>query len=135
MAVREKVVPTGAFRTAHRRRLARRLRAVSGERDAPIGFQPAPVRAVVRRAGPRFVRDAFGPLACFFVGWKLIDLTAGILIAAAFGLAIFVHERRAKRPGVVVRMAILYELLTGGGPHAGGSRFARDTEAEEPQPA
>jgi len=37
--------------------------------------------------------------------------------------------------GVVVRMAILYELLTGAGPHAGGSRFARDTEAEEPQPA
>jgi hypothetical protein len=80
---------------------------VSGERDAPIAFQPAPVRAVVRRAGPRFVRDAFGPLACFFVGWKLIDLTAGILIAAAFGLAIFVHERRAKRPGVVVRVALV----------------------------
>ena len=36
--------------------------------------------------------------------------------------------------GVVVRMAVLYELLTGGGPDT-GSRFARDTAAGEPQPA
>jgi aspartate carbamoyltransferase catalytic subunit len=38
--------------------------------------------------------------------------------------------------GVVVRMAILYELLAGGGgPHAQSSRFARDSAAIEPQPA
>src|SRR5947208_14537664 len=36
--------------------------------------------------------------------------------------------------GVFVRMAVLYELLTGGGPDT-GSRFARDTAAGEPQPA
>ena len=80
---------------------------MSAERDAPVAFQPASVGAVVRRAGPRLVRDGFGPLACFFAGWKLIDLTAGILIAAAFGLAIYARERRAKRPGVVVRIALV----------------------------
>ena len=38
--------------------------------------------------------------------------------------------------GVVVRMAILYELLAGGAPQATGSRFARETAAAtEPQPA
>jgi aspartate carbamoyltransferase catalytic subunit len=37
--------------------------------------------------------------------------------------------------GVVVRMAILYELLTGGGPHAQGARFSLDAAAAEPQPA
>ncbi|MEA2352592.1 MAG: aspartate carbamoyltransferase catalytic subunit [Thermoleophilaceae bacterium] len=38
--------------------------------------------------------------------------------------------------GVVVRMAVLYELLAGGGgPHAAGNRFARDDAAAEPQPA
>jgi aspartate carbamoyltransferase catalytic subunit len=38
--------------------------------------------------------------------------------------------------GVVVRMALLYELIAGGGgPDARGSRFARDPAAAEPQPA
>jgi hypothetical protein len=69
---------------------------------APIG-----VATVVRRAGPRLARDGFGPLAIFFTGWKLIGLTAGILMAVAFGLTIFVHERRAGRPATVVRLALL----------------------------
>src|SRR5205085_2275096 len=76
--------------------------ALEGDLPAPIG-----VGAVVRQAGPRLVRDGFGPLAIFFTGWKLIGLTAGILMAAAFGLAIFVHERRAGRPAAVVRLALL----------------------------
>jgi hypothetical protein len=69
--------------------------------------QQTTVRAVVRRAGPRLVRDAFGPLAVFFAGWKLIGLTAGIGLAAAFGAAVFVYERRRGRPAVVVRVALV----------------------------
>lgn len=80
---------------------------MSAARDETIAFAPASVGAVVRRAGPRLVRDAFGPLACFFAGWKLIDLSAGIALAAAFGLAVYVHERRAKRPAVIVRIALV----------------------------
>jgi hypothetical protein len=53
------------------------------------------------------VRDAFGPLAVFFAGWKLIDLTAGIGMAALFGLSVFVHERRQGRPAMVVRLALV----------------------------
>jgi aspartate carbamoyltransferase catalytic subunit len=39
--------------------------------------------------------------------------------------------------GVVVRMAVLYELLAGGGGGGGstGSRFSRSGAATEPQPA
>jgi aspartate carbamoyltransferase catalytic subunit len=37
--------------------------------------------------------------------------------------------------GVVVRMALLYELLTGSGRSPAGGRFARDAAATEPQPA
>jgi len=77
-------------------------RAGETGRPAPIG-----VGAVVRQAGPRLVRDGFGPLAIFFTGWKLIGLTAGILMAAGFGLTIFIHERRAGRPAAVVRLALL----------------------------
>jgi intracellular septation protein A len=65
------------------------------------------VGAVVRRAGPRLVRDAFGPLAAFFAGWKLVGLTAGIGMAVLFGLTVFVHERRQGRPAMVVRLALV----------------------------
>jgi aspartate carbamoyltransferase catalytic subunit len=37
--------------------------------------------------------------------------------------------------GVVVRMAVLYELLAGGGAPRAGGRFARDPAFAEPQPA
>jgi hypothetical protein len=90
------------------RRVERRIIGrVPAERQEPLAFQPMSPQAVVRSAGPRLVRDAFGPLACFFAGWKLIDLTAGIVIAAVFSLAIFVHERRAGRPAMIVRIALV----------------------------
>jgi hypothetical protein len=69
--------------------------------------EPIATRAVVRRAGPRLVRDGFGPLALFYVGWKLFGLTAGIVMALVFGIAVFVHERRAGRPATVVRLALV----------------------------
>jgi hypothetical protein len=63
--------------------------------------------AIIRRAAPRLVRDGFGPLATFFLGWKLIGLTAGIGISVLFGLSIFVHERRQGRPAALVRVALV----------------------------
>jgi hypothetical protein len=53
------------------------------------------------------VRDGFGPLAMFFAGWKLVGLGVGIGAAVAFGLAVFVHERRQGRPAAVVRLALV----------------------------
>lgn len=64
------------------------------------------VGAAVRRSGPRLVRDGFGPLAMFFAGWKLVGLLAGIGAAVAFGLLLFVHERRSGRPAAIVRLAL-----------------------------
>jgi intracellular septation protein A len=69
--------------------------------------EPVAIGAVVRRVGPRLVRDGFGPLAMFFAGWKLIGLSAGIGLAIAFGLSVFVHERRQGRPAMVVRLALV----------------------------
>jgi hypothetical protein len=65
------------------------------------------VRLVIRRAAPRLARDALGPLACFFVGWKSLGLVAGIAMATVFAVAVFVHERRQGRPAVVVRVALV----------------------------
>ena len=65
-------------------------------------------RLFVRHYGRRtLVRDAFGPLAIFFIGWKLIGLTAGIAMAVVFGVSVFVHERRQGRPATVVRLALV----------------------------
>ena len=75
--------------------------------DGPVSLEPTSIGAVVRRAGPRLVRDAFGPLAVFFAGWKLIGLSAGIGMAALFGALVFVHERRQGRPAMVVRLALV----------------------------
>jgi hypothetical protein len=69
--------------------------------------EPIAVRAVVRRAGPRLVRDGFGPLALFYAGWKLFGLTTGVVMALVFGVAVFVQERRAGRPATVVRLALI----------------------------
>jgi hypothetical protein len=63
------------------------------------------VRGVVRRAAPRLLRDGVGPLAVFFAGWKLVGLSVGIGSAVAFGAAVVVHERRAGRPALGVRLA------------------------------
>ncbi len=73
----------------------------------PFAFAPISVGAVVRRTGPRFLRDGVGPLAMFFAGWKLIGLAAGIAMAVAFGLGVYVHERRQGRPAMVVRLALV----------------------------
>jgi intracellular septation protein A len=65
------------------------------------------IGAVLRSSGPRLVRDGFGPLAVFFVGWKLLGLGAGIALAVLFGLAVYAHSRRIGRPAMIVRVALV----------------------------
>jgi hypothetical protein len=76
---------------------------------APIEGPPAPIAigAVMRSSAPRLVRDAVGPLATFFIGWKAIGLVWGIAMAAVFGLAVLLHERRRGRPARIVRVALV----------------------------
>jgi hypothetical protein len=81
--------------------LVRRVSADPGVPDA-IG-----VGSAIRRSAPRLIRDAFGPLATFFVAWKLLGLGAGIAAALLFGVALFLHERRQGRPAAVVRLALV----------------------------
>lgn len=81
--------------------------------EQQLGMQPPAVRTVVRSAAPRLVRDAFGPLAIFFAGWKLIALPVGIVAAMLFGAAVYAHERRNERPGMIVRVALVFVLIRG----------------------
>ena len=69
------------------------------------------VRAVLRATGPRVARDAFGPLAAFFVTWKLVGLFAGIAAAVLTAGLLYGYERRRERPGMVVRFSLGLVLI------------------------
>lgn len=57
------------------------------------------------------LRDALGPIASFFVAWKLVGLVAGIAAATLLAAVIYRHERRAGRPAMVVRVAFALVLI------------------------
>ena len=73
--------------------------------------QPIAVGTVLRRSGPRVVRDGIGPIACFYVGWKLFGLVVGIAFATAFALVLYRRERRLGRPALIVRVATALVLI------------------------
>jgi hypothetical protein len=81
------------------------------ENRPPILAEPIAVRSVLGRSAPRIVRDGLGPIASFFVGWKLIGLVAGIALATIFALLMYRHERRHGRPALVVRVALGLVLI------------------------
>jgi hypothetical protein len=56
--------------------------------------------ALLLGTGPRFARDALGPLVVFYLGWKLVGLTAGILGATVLALVAYAWERRQARSGL-----------------------------------
>jgi intracellular septation protein A len=86
--------------------------------DAPTGAAaaaavPAPpptatvsVKSILLGAGPRFARDAFGPVLGFYVGWKLAGLAAGMAVATVVSLAAYWYERRQERTGVMARISL-----------------------------
>jgi hypothetical protein len=71
---------------------------------------PLTVKGILFGNGPRFARDAFGPVASFYVLWKLWGLAPGIVAATTVALVSYRLERRAERPGLVVRIALVFVL-------------------------
>jgi intracellular septation protein A len=71
---------------------------------------PPSARGVVREAVPRLLRDALGPLAAFYLGWKLVGLAVGVLAALAVGVIGVLAARREGRPGAFVRLALVLVL-------------------------
>jgi intracellular septation protein A len=78
--------------------------------DTP-GLPPVTAKGILFGNGPRFARDAFGPIASFYVLWKLWGLVPGIVAATMVALISYRIERRAQRPGIVVRIALVFVLV------------------------
>jgi intracellular septation protein A len=73
--------------------------------------QAASVRSILRGSGPRFARDAFGPLAAFYVGWKLGGVVVGIVVATVVASLAWGYERRHERPGMVARLSLVLVII------------------------
>jgi len=68
------------------------------------------VRAMLLGNGPRFARDAVGPVIVFYVGWKTLGLVDGIVGATAVTMAAFVWERRHARSGIGASIGLFVAL-------------------------
>jgi intracellular septation protein A len=79
--------------------------------DGSIHAPAITVKGILFGSGPRFARDAFGPVLAFYVLWKLWGLVPGIAAATAVALLAFRHERRQQRPGLVVRISLVFVVV------------------------
>lgn len=75
------------------------------------GLPPVTVRGILFGSGPRFARDAFGPVATFYVVWKTVGIVPGILAATALSLLVYRYERRRERSVVMVSIAFAFVLI------------------------
>jgi len=70
--------------------------------------------SVLARGLPGFLRDGLLPLAAFYAGWRVSGLGAGIAASTAVSAALYVHERRAGRDGLLVRLSLLFVVVQAG---------------------
>jgi intracellular septation protein A len=75
-------------------------------------------------SGPRFARDAFGPVLTFYLGWKLIGLGTGVIAATAVSIAAYVWERRRARSGLTASIGLAIALVQAAAGLAAGSARA-----------
>jgi hypothetical protein len=80
-----------------------------GERDLP---EPS-FRSIFLAGAPRFAREAFGPVAAFYVGWTLTNenLVVAIVLATAVGIALDMYERRRGRAGALALVSVAFVLV------------------------
>jgi intracellular septation protein A len=79
--------------------------------DGAAHLPPISAKAILFGSGPRFARDAFGPVLAFYVFWKLWGLVPGIAAATVVSLLAYRHERNRDRPALVVRISLAFVLI------------------------
>jgi hypothetical protein len=83
----------------------------SGVKVAIAAAEHVTVKRILLGAGPRFARDAFGPVLVFYIGWRLVGLVLGIAAATLVSLASWQFERRRDRAGLVVRLSLAFVIV------------------------
>src|SRR5262245_65879675 len=66
---------------------------------------------LVLGSGPRFARDAFGPVLLFYAGWKVAGLETGIAAATALAMIAYLWERHHSRSGMSAAIGLGIVLL------------------------
>jgi intracellular septation protein A len=79
--------------------------------DGAAHLPPITARGILLGNGPRFARDAFGPVLAFYVLWKIWGLVPGIVAATIVALVAYRYERQQGRPALVVRIALAFVLI------------------------
>jgi len=77
--------------------------------------------ALMLGSGPRFARDAFGPVLVFYAAWKLLGFGPAILAATTLAIAAYVWERRQARSGVTAGLGLGIALVQATAGLASGS--------------
>jgi intracellular septation protein A len=75
------------------------------------GAQHVTVKGLLLGSGPRFARDAFGPVLAFYVGWKFVGLAAGIAASTVVSLASWWYERTRDRVGRIALISLAFVVV------------------------
>jgi intracellular septation protein A len=79
--------------------------------DSDFHIPEVSTRTILLGSGPRFARDAFGPMLVFYVGYKLSGLLLGIVLSTVASLAAYRWERSHDRPGLMARLSLGFVLV------------------------
>jgi hypothetical protein len=79
--------------------------------EPAAGAPAATFKTIMFGSGPRFMRDGFGPVLAFYLGWKLVALPVGIALATVVGLLAYRQARREERSGNMAKLAVGFVLL------------------------
>jgi hypothetical protein len=86
----------------------------AGDTVAPDGDFHIPevsTRTILLGSGPRFARDAFGPMLVFYAGWKVSGLLLGVTASTIASFAAYRWERSHDRPGLMARLGLGFVLV------------------------
>lgn len=79
--------------------------------DGDFHLPEVSTRTILLGSGPRFARDAFGPMLVFYVGFKLSGLLLGIVASTIASFAAYRWERNHHRPGLMARIGLGFVLI------------------------
>jgi intracellular septation protein A len=79
--------------------------------DGDFRLPEVSTRTILLGSGPRFARDAFGPMLVFYAGYKVSGLLAGIVASTIASFVAYRWERSHDRPGLMARIGLALVLL------------------------